>query len=163
MAAEQPIVSIMTTDVLATMSHVTIPVVARIMTDHDISGLPVLDNDGQLVGIITEQDIVSHEMRVDTPTFLPILDAVIRMPFDTSDDDIRRVLAITAEDLMTSPVYSVTIDSTVQEVANLMFERKVNPVPVLDREHRIVGIVSRSDIVRLIAELDAEDDDSTDE
>lgn len=154
MAAEQSVTSIMTTEVLATVTHVTIPVVARILTDHDISGLPVVDEDGQLVGIITENDIVSHEISVDSPAFVPFLDAIIRMPFDTSEDDLRRVLAITAEDLMTSPVYSVTTDATVREVATLMFERKVNPVPVLDRDHRVVGIVSRSDIVRLIADAD---------
>lgn len=144
----------MTTEVLATVTHVTIPVVARIMTDHDISGLPVVDEDGQLVGMITENDIVSHEIMVDSPAFVPFLDAIIRMPFDTSDDDMRRVLATTAGDLMTSPVYSVTIDATIREVATLMFERKVNPVPVLDREHRVVGIVSRSDIVRLVADAE---------
>lgn len=156
MAAEQPVTSIMTTEVLATVTNVPIPVVAKIMTDHDISGLPVVDEDGQLVGIITENDIVSHEIMVDSPTFVPFLDAVIRMPFDTSEDDMRRVLAITAGDLMTSPVYSVTVDATVREVATLMFERKVNPVPVLDRDHRVVGIVSRSDIVRLVAEIESE-------
>ena len=54
-----------------------------------------------------------------------------------------------------SPVYSVTVDATVREVATLMFERKVNPVPVLNHLDQVVGIVSRSDIVRLLAEVDA--------
>lgn len=159
MVSEQSVTSIMTTEVLATMPHVTLPVVAKIMTEHDISGLPVVDEEGQLVGIITENDIVSHEIMIDTPTYVPFLDAIIRMPFDTSEDDLRRVLAVTVGDLMTSPVYSVTIDATIQELANLMFERKVNPVPVLDRDHRVVGIVSRSDIVRLVADAGSDLDE----
>jgi CBS domain-containing protein len=145
----------MTTEVIATGPDVAVPTVARIMHDHGISGLPVLDTSGKLVGIVTEMDIVSHEIQVDSPAFVPLLGAVIRMPWDTSDDDLRRVLATTARELMTSPVYSVTTDATIREVANLMFERKVNPVPVLDRENRVVGIVSRSDIVRLVAEAES--------
>ena len=155
MVAEQPVAQIMTPDVYAVRESVTIPAVARTMCDHDISGLPVVDADDKLVGIITEMDIVSHEIQVDTPTYVPFLDAIFRMPGDTSEDDFRRVLATTAGDLMTTPVFSVTVDATVREVATLMFERKVNPVPVLDRQNRVVGIVSRSDVVRLIAEAEA--------
>jgi CBS domain-containing protein len=145
----------MTTEVLATGPNVAIPTVARIMLDHGISGLPVLDSDGNLIGIITEMDIVSHEIQVDSPAFVPFLDAIIRMPWDTSEDDLRRVLATTAGELMTTPVYSVTTDATVREVATLMFERKVNPVPVLDLENRVVGIISRSDIVGLVADAES--------
>lgn len=152
MVADQPVTQIMTTDVYAVMEHVSIPTIARIMRDNGISGLPVINDQSQIVGIITEMDIVSHEIQVDTPTFVPFLDAIFRMPGDTSDDDIRRVLATTAGELMTSPVYSVTTNASVREVATLMFERRVNPVPVLDGENRVVGIVSRSDVVGLIAD-----------
>jgi CBS domain-containing protein len=155
LVAEQPVTQIMTTDVLVTRTHAAIPEVARIMRQHDISGLPVLNEDDDLVGIITEMDIVSHEIQVDAPTFVPFLDAVIRMPWDTSEDDLRRVLATSVGELMTSPVYSVTVNASVREVATLMFERKVNPVPVLDRSNRVVGIVSRSDIVGLIADAES--------
>lgn len=154
MVAEQSVTQIMTQDVYAVREHVTIPAVARTMCDQDVSGLPVVDENDKLVGIITEMDIVSHEIQVDTPTYIPFLDAVFRMPGDTSEDDFRRVLATTAGQLMTTPVYSVTVDATVREVATLMFERRVNPVPVLDHQNRVVGIVSRTDIVRLVAEAE---------
>ena len=155
LAAEQPITSIMTTDVIATGPGVSVQLVARILVEHAISGVPVLDSDGRLVGIITEMDIVSHEIQVDTPTYVPFLDAIFRMPGDTSEDDMRRVLATTAGQLMTTPVFSIRVDASVQDVETLMFERKVNPVPVLDHQDRLVGIVSRSDIVALIADAGA--------
>ncbi|CAN5354471.1 MAG: CBS domain-containing protein [Chloroflexia bacterium] len=155
MAADQPVTQIMTVEVLATAPDTSIAQVARTMSEKGISGLPVIDADNNLVGIITETDIISHEIQVDTPTFVPILDWIIRMPGDTSEDDLRRVLATSAGQLMTAPVYSVTVDATVREVATLMFERKVNPVPVLNHDNRVVGIISRSDIVRLIAEAEA--------
>lgn len=155
MAADQPVTQIMSANVQVTTVGASIPDVARLMHRHGVSGLPVLDDEGQLAGIITETDIISHEIQVDTPTYVPFLDAIIRMPWDTSEDDLRRVLATTAGELMTHPVFSVTVDATVRDVATLMFERKVNPVPVLDRENRVVGIVSRSDIVQLIAEAES--------
>lgn len=156
MDADKRVTDIMTTEVVATTPDASIPAVARAMWTNDISGLPVLDENGKLVGIITEMDIVSHEIRVDTPLFVPFLDAIIRMPGDTSEDDLRRVLATTVGELMTSPVYSVTDEASIREVATLMFERRVNPVPVVDRDHRVVGIVSRSDIVKLIGEANNE-------
>lgn len=154
MVVENPVTQIMTTDVLVTTTDASVPSVARMMYENDVSGLPVLDEEGNLVGIITEIDIISVEIRVDTPLFLSVLGAMIRMPGDTSEDDLRRVLATKAGELMTSPVYSVTVDATVREVATLMYEHRLNPVPVLDHDQRVVGIVSRSDIVRLIAEAE---------
>lgn len=155
MAADQPVTQVMSVDVLTTTPETSIAEVARTMSENGVSGLPVIDAGSNLIGIITETDIISHEIQVDAPTFVPILDWIIRMPGDTSEDDIRRVLATSAGDLMTAPVYSVTVDATVREVATLMFERKVNPVPVLNHNHRVVGIVSRSDIVRLLADAEA--------
>lgn len=154
MSAEQSVTQIMSTKVLAVAPETSIAQVARTMSEHGVSGLPVIDSDNNLVGIVTETDIISHEMQVDAPTFVPILDWIIRMPGDTSEDDLRRVLATSASQLMTTPVYSVTSDATVQELATLMFERKVNPVPVLNYDNRVIGIVSRSDIVRLLAEAE---------
>lgn len=153
--SEQSVTHIMTTKVIAAASNMAVTDVARLMSDNGVSGLPVIDANDELVGIITETDIISHEIQVDSPTFIPFMDAIIRMPWDTSADDMRRVLATSVLQLMTAPVYSVTADATIREVATLMFERKVNPVPVLDRENHVIGIVSRSDIVKLIAEAES--------
>src|SRR5690606_5506359 len=125
--------------------------VARLMVEHAITGVPVVDGE-KVVGMITEVDIVSRQITVDPPAYGTFLDAIIRFPWDRSDDEIRRVLATNAGELMTTPVITLRTDATIQDAADLMFKRKVNPVPVVADAGRLVGIVSRSDIVRLMIE-----------
>lgn len=151
MATETSVTSIMTTRVISVSRDTPVSEVARLMCDHAITGIPVVE-DGEICGIVTEVDIVSREIDVDPPAYGTFLDAIIRLPWDRSDDEIRRVLATTAGELMSSPVKTVSVDASIQDVANLMFKRKVNPVPVVDHGGRMVGIVSRSDIVRLMVE-----------
>jgi CBS domain-containing protein len=67
------------------------------------------------------------------------------------EEEMRRILATTAAELMTTTVYSIREDATVEELATLMYEREVNPVPVLNAQRRLVGIVSRGDLLRLMA------------
>ena len=164
MVADRPVSEIMTHDVKTTAPDAWVYEAAEVMVEYDISGLPVLEN-GDLVGIVTESDLVSREMNIEQPTYISFLDAIIKLPWDSSDDEVRRVFASKVGELMTHPVYSVTHDATVRDVATLMFDQRVNPVPVLDDQERVVGIISRSDIVRLIAEggREATEESNTDD
>jgi CBS domain-containing protein len=143
------VTNIMSTSVITVAPGSSVAEVAGLMCAHGISGIPVAEN-GVLLGIITEVDIVSRQIEVDPPAYGTFLDAIFRLPWDRSDDEIRRVLATTAGELMTSPVVTVTTQASIQDVANLMFKRKLNPVPVVDSSGVLAGIVSRSDIVRLM-------------
>jgi CBS domain-containing protein len=143
--------NIMSTSVIAVPPAMDIAEVARLLVEHDISGAPVIDGQ-RVIGVITEMDIVSRHVDVAAPAYGTFLDAIFRLPWDRSDDELRRVLARTAGDLMTSPAVTISADAPVHEAANLMFKRKVNPLPVVDASGAMIGIVSRSDIVRLIAE-----------
>lgn len=129
--------------------------VARLMVELGVSGLPVLDGGG-LVGIVTETDIVTREAEVDVPPVVPFLDAIFRAdagaPFG---EEFRRIVATTAGDLMTTPVYSIRETATLAEVATLLIERGYAQVPVVDDDERLVGLVSRADIVRVVARLEA--------
>lgn len=145
------VTNIMTASVISVTRDTPVAEIARRMCEHAISGIPVVE-DGAVIGIVTEVDIVSREIDVDPPAYGTFLDAIFRLPWDRSDDEIRRVLATTAGELMTSPVETVTTDASLRDVANLMFKRKVNPVPVIDDSGKLAGIVSRSDIVRLMVE-----------
>jgi CBS domain-containing protein len=150
---DQPgsVTSIMTTSVITASASTEISKVARLMIEHGVTGIPIVDH-GRVVGIVTEVDIVSRQIEVDPPVFGTFLDAIFRLPWDRSDDELRRVLATTAGELMSTPVTTVTTQASIQDVASLMFKQKVNPVPVVDDAGALVGIVSRSDIVRLMIE-----------
>jgi len=141
----------MTTDVITVTPETPIPHIARLMVQHHIGGIPVVDN-GQLVGIVTESDVVSREIDVDAPAFATFLDAIFVLPWDKSDDEMKRVMATTAQGIMATPVRTITSAANIHEVADLMFKQHVNPVPVVDGAGQLVGIVSRSDVIRLIAD-----------
>lgn len=152
---DSSVTTLMTTGVIVAHPGTPIPEIARLMVAHGISGVPVVEDD-RIVGIVTEMDLVSQEIEVDPPAFGTFLDAIFRFPWDENKDEMRRVLATTAGALMNSEVVTVTPEATIQDAASLMFKREVNPLPVVDAAGRLLGIVSRSDIIRLIATADEE-------
>ena len=128
--------------------------VARLMVEHGLPGVPVVA-DGEIVGIVTEADLIAREADVTVPTVVPLLDALFVADGGRRfEDDLRHVLALTAGDLMTAPVYNIKASATLAQVATLMIEQRVNPVPVVDDDLSLVGIVSRADLVRVIARLE---------
>jgi CBS domain-containing protein len=149
----------------------TVRTVATMMAKSDVPGVLVVD-DGELLGIITESDIVTRQAEVDVPETVSFFGGYFqagkfKLPWnrETHDDasdfdhEIRRVLATTARDLMTSPVINVDKDATINDLATIMIDHNVNPVPVVTDDNKIVGIVSRKDLVKLIATETDEDAD----
>jgi CBS domain-containing protein len=140
------------------VASVTTPVaeLARLMIDHRVPGVPIV-TDGQLVGIVTEADLIQREADIDIPEVGTFLDAVMYadagIPFN---EELRRVLATTAGELMSSPVISIRDFATVTELATLMMRRRVNPVPVVNEQRQIVGLATRTGLVEVIARLEAE-------
>jgi CBS domain-containing protein len=132
----------------------SIATTARLLVKHKVPGVPVVEN-GKIIGIVTESDIIMREADVDVPTPVPFLDAIFMADAGPEfDDEMRKVLAVNARQLMTSPVISVRSSATLTEVATVMVDRGVNPVPVLDDALRVIGLVSRADLVRVISELE---------
>lgn len=146
---------VMRRDVPVAAPDTTIAELARMMVEHRVPGVPVLRND-ELVGIVTEADLIQREATVDAPAVISILDAIIVAdagePFE---EELRRVVATTAEELMSSPVISIRDIATLTELATLMLQRKINPIPVIDESRRIVGLATRTGIVEIIARLES--------
>jgi CBS domain-containing protein len=153
----EPTVSdLMRTDFPVLNPDDSIATVARQIADSGLPGLPVVEN-GEIIGIITEADIITREADVDVPEPVSFLDAIFSVDVGRDfDEDLRRVVAVTARELMSHPVYNILQSATLEQAATLMIERKVNPIPVVDDNHNLVGIVSRADLVRLIARLESD-------
>jgi CBS domain-containing protein len=146
------VTAIMTPEVLTVAPETPIVEVARLMVGAGISGVPVIAPEtGALVGIITELEMIERQARFEMPTYTRVLDATFVIAESDSEEKLARILATTAGELMARPVYSIREDATIEEVATLMHERKVNPVPVISLDGRLIGIVSRADIIRLMA------------
>jgi CBS domain-containing protein len=148
---------IMQTDVPTVSPDDTVATVASLMADFGLKGVPVVENE-RMIGIITDSDIIARQADVDAPTVVPFLDAMLVADAGRSyKEEVRRALAVNARQLMSSPVVSIRETATLEQIATLMIDDGVNPVPVLDADNNLVGIVSRADLVRVIARLESED------
>lgn len=153
--AEPIVAEIMRTDVPVVSPEDSIATVARLIAVSGLPGVPVVEN-GEIIGIIGESDIIAREADVTFPTLVPFLDAIFRLDAGRDfKEDLRHVLAVTARELMTSPVVNIKQSATLQQLATVILDERVNPVPVLDDDLQLVGIVSRADLVRVIARLES--------
>lgn len=156
--AETLVSDVMRTDFPRLGRQDSIGQVARTLSSSDLPGLPVVDGD-RVVGIVTESDLIERQADVEAPTPVPFLDAIFLVDAGRKyRDEIRRVLAHTADEVMTRPVFNIRASATMNQLATLMVTDHVNPVPVLDDDDRLVGIVSRADLVRHIANLESSED-----
>jgi len=142
---------IMTTDVVTVRRDTSVNDIARLMGERDISGIPVVDDANHVIGIITELDMIVRNTRLELPAFVQILDG--RIPLETPghyQKRLRHILGTQAADIMTEQVFTTGPDAEVQDLAELMVKRKLNPVPVVENDV-LVGIVSRADLIRMMA------------
>ncbi|MDW4908632.1 CBS domain-containing protein [Streptomyces sp. ADMS] len=147
--------SVMTTEVVRATYSTTFKEVARLLADHRISGLPVVDEDEKVIGVISETDLMLRQAATPDP-YEP--KRRFRLAGLTRSARRRAVKAEarTAGRLMTAPPVTVNADDTIVEAARTMAQRRVERLPVLDEEQRLVGIVSRRDVLQVFLRPDAE-------
>lgn len=144
---------IMTKEVVTVQPDTPVTTVASIFREESLSGVPVVDDEGIVVGIVTQVDLIARHARPHFPAYIQFLDSVIYLESARRyRESMRHILATTAAELMTFPVHTADPEMDVQDLATLMVERRVNPVPVVDEEERLLGIVSHTDLLRMIGE-----------
>lgn len=122
--------------------------VAGLLTEHRISGVVVVDEDGLMLGILGEGDLLYRVARPHLPPHVEVLGSIIYLQTPGQIDEMMRKIGGTvAEDVMSHKLASVTEDTPVEDVASLMIDRKIRRIPVV-RDGRPVGIITRGDIVR---------------
>lgn len=140
---------IMTKDVVTVTAGTTVREVAHLLIEYKISGLPVVDGENRVVGMVSEGDLIYQDKKLHTPAFLEILGGVIYLENPQRLGlDLQKMTAAKVADIMTPKVHTVYPDTPVEEIATIMVERQVNRVPVVSRDGRLEGIVSRQDLVR---------------
>ncbi|MGW3658273.1 CBS domain-containing protein [Streptomyces sp. NPDC005151] len=146
---------VMTTDVVRAAYDTPFKEVARLLADHDISGLPVVDEDEKVIGVISETDLMARQAETPDP-----YEPKHRFRFAALTRSARRqavkATARTAGQLMTEPPVTVHAEDTVVEAARTMAHRCIERLPVVDDEDRLVGIVTRRDLLRVFLRPDTE-------
>ncbi len=145
--------NIMTKDVITVSPDTSVEELGRLFIEKNISGAPVLDNDGTLFGIVTENDLIRKERPFHIPTIIRIFDAIIPIDSDSKvKEEIRKMAATTVADICTRDVITVDENATLSEIAELMSEKKVHLLPVMSKG-RLVGIIGKKDVIRAISEM----------
>lgn len=136
----------MTRDVITINPDATVEALARLLIEHKFSGVPVVDENNNLVGIVTENDLISKNKRLHIPTIIRLFDAYIMLGSGKMEDEIKKMAATTVVEICVKDVVSVTEETTLEEVATIMSEKSIHLLPVL-RDKTVVGIVGKADIV----------------
>ncbi len=113
--------NIMSREVVSTRPSCKVEEVTRVLYFHNISGLPVINDDYHVVGMVSEADILGRK---------------------TGQDSVA--------DIMSTPALTIFEDTSLEEIAALLTEKKIKRVPVV-KDDRLIGIVSRADVVRALA------------
>jgi CBS domain-containing protein len=144
---------LMTTDVVSVPPETPLKAVAALLVAHRISGVPVVDAGGRVVGVVSEADFLAKEGRRDPNRRRSVLHWLLDR--GRADRVRQRVAAVTAGEAMSSPAHTIGLDRPLAEAARLMNDERIKRLPVVDGE-RLVGILSRADIVRAYARTDDE-------
>jgi len=124
----------------------------QILAEKRISGLPVIDDAGKLVGIISETDLMWQETGVTPPAYIMILDSVIYLQNPgTYERDLHKALGQTVGEVMSKNPVAISPHKSLKEAAQLIQNHKVQRLPVLDNGGNVIGILTRGDIIRAMA------------
>ncbi len=141
---------IMTRDVITVKPDTTLEELARILIRYQITGAPVVDDNGNLKGIVTENDLISKNSRLHIPTLLRLFDAFIPLGTSRLEIEIKKMAAYTVDNICIKEVITVASETSVEDIATIMTEKKIHLLPVL-KEGRLIGIIGKKDLIRSIA------------
>ena len=149
---ETPVGDIMQADVLTISPDATVHELAELMRDERVSGVAVVDAQGKLVGVATEGDLVAEDADLHFPHFVQLFDGMIFMPgaMHRYEERLKKMVGNTVGDVMTDELFTVTADDPAHKAATFMSEQKINLVPVVDDDGRLVGTVTRMDIIKML-------------
>ena len=141
--------NIMIKKVITIKKEASIEKLSELLLKNKISGVPVVDDDGKMVGIATEGDLIIRDSDLHFPRYFKLLDSIIYLEsLNKFKSNLKKYLGAKVEDVMTAKVRTVRENTPVSEIANIMIRNNVNRVPVLNRKGDLVGIITRADIVK---------------
>ncbi len=142
---------IMTPDVITVQEYTPISEVAQILTDKHISGVPVLNPNREMVGIVCENDIINQTKKFHLPTVINLMGYIVFLESGKKfEKELKRMIGLLARDIMSSPVKTVRPETSTEEIATLMADNQIHSIPVLEGR-TLVGIIGKKDLVRSLA------------
>jgi CBS domain-containing protein len=144
------VADIMERDVVTIGPDATVHELVMLLQEKDLGGVPVVDDDGRLAGIVTEGDLVIEDADVRMPHYFGLFGNLVYLGGQKKfEERLKKMVGNAVSDVMTTHVFMVTPDEPASSAANIMVDHKVNRVPVVDGG-KLVGIVARHDIIKLL-------------
>ena len=149
---------IMTTNVISLSPDMSIDRAAAVLFDNNLTGAPVLSPENKLIGIVTEYDFISPDLKIHIPTYIKLLKSLELVKKDREakplQQELEKIKNIKVEDIMTRDVITVGPEGSIGDLIDLIIKNRINPVPVLDEQKKLVGIVSRADLIKILKHID---------
>lgn len=141
---------IMTKDVVKVKRDTTVQELAHLLMEKNISGAPVVDDEGVLIGVVTESDLIDQNKKVHIPTVVSVLDSFIFLEStEKMDQEMKKIAGSTVADIFTENVKTVSPDTQIDELATIMSEKNIHTLPVIEGND-IVGVIGKRDIIKTI-------------
>ncbi len=141
---------IMTKNVITVTPATTVTELAKLLSANSISGAPVLDSSGTLLGVVTESDLIDQKKKIHIPTVITILDSVFYLENpDKMEKEMKKIAGSTVDDIYTKEPRTVEEDTLIDEIATIMSEKNVHTLPVM-RGDTLVGVIGKKDIIKTL-------------
>ncbi len=142
---------LMTLDPITVKPLDLVETVLQRLEERHVSGLPVVDDDGKVVGVISEADLLFRERPIKLPLYLNFLGSFIYLePPGKFKQQLRKTLGVLVQDVMTANPMTVTPETPIATAADLMVEKRVNRLPVVDQDGQLLGIITREDLLKAL-------------
>jgi CBS domain-containing protein len=141
---------IMTREVISVYPDTEILQAAKLMLDNHLNGLPVVDSEGRLAGIICQSDLMTQQKKIPLPSFFVLLDTVISLtPQKSIEAEVKKMAAVKVSEAMTPDPLTVDPETSLEDIATLMVKHNIHTLPVCDQKG-LVGIIGKEDILRTL-------------
>ena len=141
---------IMETNIISLSPDTEIASAVKILLKNHINGVPVVDTNGELVGILCQSDLIFQQKDIPIPPIFAILDSIFPLSSSKSlDAQFQKMAATKVAQAMVKKVTTVTPDTSVSEIASLMVEEHFHTIPVVEGK-KLVGIIGKEDILKTL-------------
>jgi CBS domain-containing protein len=142
---------IMTRNVVTVNKDQPISDLSKLFIENHFNGVPVLDDSGKVLGVVTQGDLIEQNKNLHIPTVIALFDAVLFLDSEKKfESDVKKLTGSKIEDIYHSSLITVSPDADLSEITTLMAENDVHTLPVLDGD-KLVGIIGKKDVIRAMA------------
>ena len=146
------VADVMTCNPRTATPEMSLDTVIMTLAQHHLSGLPVVNERSEVIGMVSESDLMWQESGVTPPPYMMFLDSVIYLKNPlTHDRDLHKALGRTVAEVMTDHTVTISDDKTLAEAARVMHDRRIHRLPVVNAHHQIIGIITQGDVIQAMA------------